>query len=244
MKQKSQLLIKSFILIILIILFISIANLMEGIWHYVFYHIIYCLGISICVPIFFLTREENNDLSQLGIKKLRIIDYIIMIVFVVFSIGGQLINVKLENIDWGVLPLSILPLILTTFSEEFFFRGFLQTRFAKMFGAIPAIFFSGLLFSLYHLGYPRFRSVQWIITLFFVGIMFALAYTLSNYNLAVAYFVNLPNAYFTYLLNSQDFPKLNFDKTASVVAIVIIMLTVYIFYRGLKSKKVIMEKCK
>jgi len=242
MKQKSQLLIKSFILIILIILCISFANSMEGVWHYVFYHIIYCLGISICVPIFLFKREENNNLSQLGIKKLRIIDYIIIIGFVTFSIGGQLTNVKLENIEWEVLPLSILPLILTTFSEEFFFRGFLQTRFAKMFGAIPAIILSGLFFSLYHLGYPRFRSVQWIVTLFFVGIMFALSYALSNYNLAVAYFVNFPNAYFTYLLNSQDFPRLNFDKIASLVAALIIFLIAYIFYRSFRNKKTISEK--
>lgn len=242
MKQKSQLLFKSFILIILIILTNSIANSLEGIWHYVFYHGIYCLGISICVPLFLFSREENCDLTQLGIKKLRRIDYIIIIGFVIFSIGGQLVNIKLENINWKVLPLSILPLLLTTFSEELFFRGFIQTRFAKMFGAIPAIIFSGLLFSLYHLGYPRFRSVQWIILLIFVGIMFALSYTLSNYNLTVAYFVNLPNAYLTYLLNYQKFPQLNFDKTASVASVLIIFVTAFIFYRGFKYKKAIIMR--
>lgn len=239
MKQKNQLLIKSFVLIIIIILTNSIANLTSGIWHYVFYNGVYCLGISICIPMFFWKREDNNDFSQLGIKKLRKIDYIIIIGFVVFSIGGQLINIKLENLEWRVLPLSILPLIVTTFSEEFFFRGFLQIRFAKVFGHLPAIIFSGMFFSLYHLGYPKFRSIHWIVLLFFVGMMFALSFALSKYNLAVAYFVNIPNAYFTYLLNYKNFPPMNFSKQASVVSIIIILLIGYIFYRVWKKSNAI-----
>lgn len=243
MKQKNQLLIKSFIIIIMIIITNSIANSTDSIWHYVFYNFIYCLGISVCIPIFFWKREDNNDFSQLGIKKLRNIDYVIIIGFVVFSIGGQLINIKLENLEWSVLPLSILPLIVTTFSEEFLFRGFLQIRFAKAFGHIPALIFSSLFFSLYHLGYPRFRSVYWIVLLFFVGMMFALSFALSKYNLAVAYFVNIPNAYFTYLLNYKRFPQLNFSKQASVVSMIIIFLIIYIFYRVLRNNKAVSVKC-
>ncbi len=243
MKQKNQLLIKSFSIIIMIILTNSIANSTKSIWHYVFYNVVYCLGISVCIPIFFWKREDNSDFSQLGIKKLRRIDYIIIIGFVVFSIGGQLINIKLENLEWGVLPLSILPLIVTTFSEEFLFRGFLQIRFAKVFGHIPAIIFSGMFFSLYHLGYPRFRSVHWIVLLFFVGVMFALAFALSKYNLVVAYFVNIPNAYFTYLINYKRFPPMNFSKQASGVSVIIIFLIGYIFFRLLKNNQTISEKC-
>ena len=40
------------------------------------------------------------------------------------------------------------PLLMTTFSKEFFFRVFLQLRFENAFGAIPAIILSGLVFSI------------------------------------------------------------------------------------------------
>lgn len=237
MKERSKLIIKSFSLMCMIVLSVSIANLLGGIGNYFFYQIIYCIVISVCVPIFFFRKEDNGDLSLLGIKKLRLVDYIIIIGFVVFSIGGQLINVKLETINWELLPLSIAPLMLTTFSEEFFFRGFLQIRFEKAFGTILAIILSGLVFSIYHLGYPGFRDIEQITTLFLVGIMFALSFKLSKNNIIVSYFVNLPNAYLTYLLKTQRFPYYNFTERTTIITIFLIFITAFIILRGLSNKK-------
>ena len=235
MKEKNKLIAKSFSLMCLIIISISMANLLGGIWHYFFYQVIYCVVISVCVPIFFFRKEDDGDLSLLGIKKLRPVDFIIIIGFVTFSIGGQLMNVKLANINFKLLPLSIIPLIMTTFSEEFLFRGFLQIRFEKAFGAIPAIILSGLVFSVYHLGYPGFRSIGLITLLFFVGIMFALSFKLSNNNVIVSYFVNLPNAYLTYLLKTQKFPQFNFTRQSTIVTIFVIVITGFIIQRGLNN---------
>ena len=47
-----------------------------------------------------------------------------------------------------------------------------------------------------------------ILLLFAVGIGFAAAYKLSGNNLIVAYFVNLPNAFVTYMLKFKQFPKM------------------------------------
>ena len=71
------------------------------------------------------------------------------------------------------LPMGILPLIMTTFFEEFLFRGFVQSRVEKLFGCFPAIFVSGMMFSLYHIGYPGFRTWEDLLLLFAVGIGFA-----------------------------------------------------------------------
>lgn len=239
MKERRKLVIKSFCLMCLIIISISMANLLGGIWHYLFYQIIYCVIISVCIPIFFFKKEDDRDFSLLGIKKLRPIDYMIIIGFVVFSIGGQLMNVKLQEINLQLLPLSIAPLILTTFSEEFFFRGFLQVRFEKSYGVIMAIVVSGLAFSVYHLGYPGFRSIGQITLLFFVGIMFALSFKLSNNNVIVSYFINLPNAYLTYLLKTQKFPRFNFTRQSTIVTIFIIFVTGFIVQSALRSEKAI-----
>ena len=233
MKQKNELLLKSFILICMIILSNSISNLLDRIGHYFFYNILYCFVISVCIPIYFFRKEDNGDLSLLGIKRLRPIDYIIIIGFVVFSVSGQLANMELMDINLRVLPLSILPLIMTTFSEEFLFRGFLQIRFEKAFGFIPAILLSGLFFGIYHLGYPGFRTFQMMILLFFVGIMFALAFKLSKNNLIVSYFVNLPNAYVIYLLKTENFPKLNFNVPATIISLFLIIITGFIVLKEL-----------
>ena len=119
------------------------------------------------------------------------------------------------------------PLIMTTFFEEFLIRGFIQTRIERQFGFIVAIMVSGFIFSVYHIGYPGFRSFNDLLLLFAVGIGFALAFKLSGNNLYVAYFVNLPNAFVTYILKSNQFPILTVNST--IVAIITIILVVIIF---------------
>ena len=156
---------------------------------------------------------------------------IILIVFVAFSIGGQLIPMIVagEEILWYLFPMGIVPLLMTTFFEEFLFRGFVQSRVEQQFGWFPAILVSGIMFSLYHLGYPGFRTFGDILLLFAVGLGFAIAYKLSDNNLIVSYFVNLPNAFVTYMLKYEQFPVMNLSATvAGVITLILIML---IFYR-------------
>lgn len=106
------------------------------------------------------------------IQKLNKGQIAVLATFVVFSVGGQLIPVVISGkaVPWSFLPMGILPLIMTTFFEEFLFRGFFQSKFEKEFGMLPTIFLSGLMFSLYHLGYPGFRDFGSILLLFAVGI--------------------------------------------------------------------------
>ena len=150
-----------------------------------------------------------------------------MAAFVVFSVGGQLIP-KLaagEQIPWRLLPMGIIPLIMTTFFEEFLFRGFVQNRIERKFGWVLAILVSGAMFSLYHLGYPGFRTWEDILLLFAVGTGFAAAYKLSGNNLIVSFFVNLPNAFVTYILKYEQFPVMRVSSTiAAAVTLVLIGL--------------------
>lgn len=95
---------------------------------------------------------------------------------------------------------------MTTFFEEFLFRGFMQSWFEKLFGSIWAILLSALMFSIYHLGYPGFRQIDDILLLFVVGIGFAVAFKISGNNLFISYFVNLPNAFIRYILKPEQFP--------------------------------------
>ena len=46
-----------------------------------------------------------------------------------------------ERIPWYLLPMGVVPLIMTTFFEEFLFRGFIQGRIEQHFGWLPAIIY-------------------------------------------------------------------------------------------------------
>ncbi len=215
-----------------IVIFISIACLFNNSIYYIFYNLIYGIVISVLLPLLILLKEKKN-FEEVGIKKLGKREFIVLFSFVLFSIGGQIIpkTITGEQMSWNVLPIAILPLIMTTFFEEFLFRGFIQTRIEKEFGYGIAIIISGLLFSLYHLGYPGFRTFSDIMLLFVVGIAFAIAFKLSNNNFVVSYFVNLPNAFVTYILKYSQFPKMTIESTIYAGITIILLVIIFVNYR-------------
>lgn len=217
----------------LITLCVLLANMCGAIGFALFYNIGYGLLLSLVLPLI-IAQRKKEDLSSFGIKPLARKQYLVCIGFVLFSVGGQLIPIMLKGIAirFDLLPICLLPLIMTTFFEEFLFRGFIQTRIEKQYGWIIAVLFSGALFSLYHLGYPGFRTLDELLLLFAVGIGFSLAYKLSDNNLIVAYFVNLPNAFVTYILKSEQFPLLT--NTAIVFAGITILMIIAIFTWAIK----------
>lgn len=107
----------------------------------------YRLLFSFLIPLFLL-RKEKNIFDFLGIKALGKKQVFILVVFIAFSVGGQIIPIVAKGgiIPWNLLPMGIVPLIMTTFFEEFLFRGFFQNKFEKEFGTITAILVSGLMF--------------------------------------------------------------------------------------------------
>lgn len=227
--KKLKLFLYCVVIEILIIAFVTLANINPTpMLYFLFYNMLYGVGVSFLIPIFWLKKEKEN-VSSVGIKKLGVRQIIVLIAFVAFSVCGQLIPLMIagEQIPWEVLPMGIVPLIMTTFFEEFLFRGFIQSRLEKSFGWLVAILVSGLMFSFYHLGYPGFRSIGDLLLLFAVGVGFACAYKLSGNNLIVAYFVNLPNAFVTYVLKIDQFPTMSISSTiAAVITIVIIVVIV------------------
>lgn len=213
-----------------LVLCVSCANLLlKPIYYFCFYNVMYGILFSFLIPLFLL-RKEENVFNSLGIKALGKKQIFILIVYVAFSVGGQLIPIVIKGgiIPWNLLPMGIIPLIMTTFFEEFLFRGFFQNKFEAEFGSITAILLSGLMFSLYHIGYPGFRTFEDILLLFGVGIGFAAAYKLSGNNLIVAYFVNLPNAFVTYMLKFEQFPEMTLSSTIAGIVTLCIIVVVFI----------------
>ena len=217
----------------MLILCIVLANLNPTpVLYFIFYNFLYGLVFSLLVPLYCLRREKES-LTSAGVKRLGTRQFAVLFAFVVFSVGGQLIRQMAagKQIPWRLLPLGIAPLIMTTFFEEFLFRGFVQSRAERQFGCLPTILISGAMFSLYYLGYPDFRTWGDLTLLFVVGIGFAAAYRLSDHNLIVSYFVNLPNAFITYILKYEQFPVMTVSSTiAAAITLVLIGFIVLMFY--------------
>lgn len=216
---------------IILIVCVGVANIYPNPLNYfLFYNILYGIVSSFVLPLFLLRKEENL-FDFIGVKSVGKKQIAVLSIFVVFSVGGQLIPIVANGgtIPWELLPVGVIPLIMTTFFEEFLFRGFIQSKFEKDFGALPAILVSGVMFSLYHIGYPGFRTLGDILLLFAVGVGFAIAYKLSGNNLIVAYFVNLPNAFVTYILKFEQFPVMELSSTiAGIVTLCIITVVLFI----------------
>lgn len=235
--QKLKIIILCAALEIALITCVALANLNPTpVPYFVFYNLGYGIIFSFLVVLYFL-RKEKASLASVGIKKPGARQFVVLGAYIFFSVGGQLIPKIFagEQIPWQLLPMGIVPLIMTTFFEEFVFRGFVQARVERTFGLIPAIIISGLMFSLYHLGYPGFRTMGDIFLLFAVGSGFAIAYKLSDNNLFVSYFVNLPNAFITYILKNKQFPSMNFSST--IAAFITVILISVIFYVVHKKNK-------
>ena len=211
---------------IMLIICITAANLNPTpILYFIFYNLLYGLVFSLLIPLYL--SASGSVLAEVGFKKPGIRQWVVLATFVVFSVGGQLIPKMAVDgqIPWRFLPMGIVPLIMTTFFEEFLFRGFVQSRIDRQFGWVLAILVSGAMFSLYHLGYPGFRTWEDILLLFAVGVGFAAAYKLSGNNLIVSFFVNLPNAFVTYILKYEQFPVMRVSSTiAAAVTLVLIGL--------------------
>ena len=213
----------------MLILCIALANLNPApVLYFIFYNFLYGLVFSLLVPLYCLRREKES-LASVGVKRLGPRQVAVLFAFVIFSVGGQLIPKMAagEQIPWHLLPLGIVPLIMTTFFEEFLFRGFEQ-----QFGCLPAILISGAMFSLYHLGYPGFRAWEDLLLLFAVGLGFATAYRLSGNNLIVSYFVNLPNAFVTYILKYEQFPVMSVSSTIAAAITLILIGFIILMFRN------------
>ena len=229
---------------IMLIICITAANLNPTpILYFIFYNLLYGLVFSLLIPLYCLYKENgvsvsDSVLAEVGFKKPGIRQWVVLAAFVVFSVGGQLIPKMAvgEQIPWRLLPMGIIPLIMTTFFEEFLFRGFVQSRIERKFGWVLAILVSGAMFSLYHLGYPGFRTWEDILLLFAVGTGFAAAYKLSGNNLIVSFFVNLPNAFVTYILKYEQFPVMRVSSTIAAAVTLVLIGLILLAYRNVHRR--------
>jgi membrane protease YdiL (CAAX protease family) len=202
------------------------ANLFSRSLYYLFYQVIFGLGICISFPLVYVRIIKKEPLESIGLTAKGWLKALFIAgLLVAISLPGQLINKDISFPPVSRLTYICTALIMSTMFEELFFRGFLQTRFEKAFGIVPAVLLSGIAFALYHLGYPKFRTMELIITMCLVGTYFAVAFRLTN-NVITSFTVNLPHAVVTYLLRPQAFP--DFNRRTALVSLPVIVVAVAI----------------
>lgn len=103
--------------------------------------------------------------------------------------------------------------------------------------ATACFFDNWMYYIFYNLLYPGFRTCQDIALLFAVGIGFALSFQLSGNNLIVSYFVNLPNAFVTYVLKYEQFPKMTGISSVFAVMTMIILTIILLNFEKVSRKE-------
>ena len=116
------------------------------------------------------THPAPIETSGLGLSP------VLQPVFAALQFMGTLAKAQLPSFE-EFLPLSALVLCIGFF-EAFFWRGWVLMRLEESFGMIPAILLGSALYAAYHIGY-RMPSSE-MIFLFFIGIMFAVAFRLTK----------------------------------------------------------------
>ncbi len=121
MNKGKTILITAGIEIMLIICIMTASLNPTPVRYFIFYNLLYGLVFSFLVPLYCLYKENGTPASA-GMKKPGRRQWIVLFVFVVCSTGGQLIPKMAagEQIPWHLLPVGIVPLIMTTFFEDFY----------------------------------------------------------------------------------------------------------------------------
>ncbi len=128
--------------------------------------------LAVIFPIWWVVVHKKGSLSDLGItKNLLGISLAISIIFAV--VRGISLPDLITGINW--VPHLIMSALI--FWEPFFVFGWLQTRYEKSFGIVPAIFLAAGSFAYYQVGSV---ALDQLIGLFFFYILLGSAFGLTR----------------------------------------------------------------
>jgi len=222
----------SFLFFFLSILLNGLANTFKGSdMFFLFYQGLLVLGVCILLPLWYMTKT-NQTFMSMGLTLSNWHKAVLYgLLFVILSLYGRFMNISIQWPESDQLIILIGTLAMASLFEEVFFRGFLQTRFEKAFGVIPAVVLSGLTFSLYHLGYPDYRNLQVLTVIFFFGLFLAITFQTTK-NVLTSFIVNLPHAVISFIEN-QSF----FDKNSMVISLAAMFIALLIIYKFKRSRE-------
>jgi membrane protease YdiL (CAAX protease family) len=157
----------------------------EGVAFLALRDLVMIFGFGFAVPIYYTLFVERNPLSELGITRRRWV--VSLVVNIVLAALFALIFASEAAETGQTIALTpamlgaIFYIMVSGIFEMLFFYGFLQLRFERGLGVIPAIILAAVLYSLHHAGFqPEFGK------LFLVGVMFMTVFRYTR-NLLILY---------------------------------------------------------
>lgn len=148
-----------------------------GMAYFFLYAVIGATLFGIGIPLYWMAVVRRRPLADLGLTKKRLLlSLVLQLVFAALQFAGTLAKAQLPTLE-ELVPLVALALAIGFF-EAVFWRGWVLLRLEEAFGIIPAVLLGSALYAAYHIGYGMPTSEM--IFLFFIGIMFAVAFRLTR----------------------------------------------------------------
>ncbi len=187
------------------------------------------LGVS--VPVIWTVIIKKRPLSELGIKRDKIV--ISIILGIILSVIQYFLTIKNIEVPAAkeLIPLATMA-IAVGFYENIFYRGWVQLRMEEYFGIIPGIVLSAVIYSLYHIGYGMPSNE--IITLFIVGLVYSVIFRLTS-NIFILFPLLTPTgALFTQI---KDGLRIPFEATLGFADIILICMVILIVVNKVSKGK-------
>lgn len=201
-----------------------------GMAYFILYAVVGALLFGVGLPLYWMVIVQRRPLSDLGITTRGLgLSLVLQLVFAALQFMGTLAKAQLPPFE-EFLPLIALALCIGFF-EAFFWRGWVLMRLEESFGTIPAILLGSALNAAYHIGYGMPSSEM--IFLFFIGIMFAVAFRLTK-NIFILYPIFQPMGQLVTLI--KDGLKLPLLASLGFAEVLIAML-VLVWLSGRYAKK-------
>ena len=135
--------------------------------------------LGVIIPITYNSLVKNRPLSETGISKkywLRSLVFgLILSVPILIAPSPSVPHTTLIAAAKALTFTELLPLLALEITAGFFwvifFGGWVQMRFERAFGAIPAILIAAAFFALHHIGYGESISLSHMAPLFMAGII-------------------------------------------------------------------------
>ncbi len=201
----------------------------------------FILGIS--VPIAYNCLVKNRPLSETGIHRKYWMRSLVLgfvlsaIVFIAPPPSSSSISfiAALKALTFTELfPLLALEITAGLF-WVIFFCGWIQMRFERAFGAIPAIFIAAAFFALHHIGYGESISLSHMAPLFMGGIIISAIFRITGNILIVWPFFIATTGLSSDLMNWNL--RLPFESAYGYISILVLMW-LFIAVVHWKQKKV------
>lgn len=158
----------------------------EGVAFFALRDLAMVFGFGFVVPVGYTLFVERNPLSELGLTRHRwalnlavnaVLAVLLALQFTAETPAGA--SLSMTPVTMG----AIFYLMVTGIFEMLFFYGFLQLRFERAFGIIPAIALAAALYSLHHIGFQiplEADPIGGLVKLFLVGVMYMSVFRISR----------------------------------------------------------------